>query len=241
MPVAVTSRSGFDESVHFGAVVALGADGDDRLRRRRSHAWRSTRGRRTSRCRRRRWSAPGCACPPSCWRWCAPATTARRAPRRVRGDPGRRRPRRASAGQHARPAARHRVERDAVLRAGGGPHAAAAELQRQARGDAGHVRINGWPIDPRYLRSGAPAAASASRATIDELAGEPRSHVGVDGCGAPAHVIVAARPGAGVPIDRHGRSRRGRRRGLRGDDRASRRWSAASAATSPRSCGTCPG
>ena len=27
-PVAVTSRSGFDESVHFGAVVALGPSGD---------------------------------------------------------------------------------------------------------------------------------------------------------------------------------------------------------------------
>ena len=28
VPVAITSRSGFDESVHFGAVVALGPSGD---------------------------------------------------------------------------------------------------------------------------------------------------------------------------------------------------------------------
>jgi L-asparaginase II len=47
--------------------------------------------------------------------------------------------------------------------------------------------LNGWPIDARYLGAEHPLQQQVT-ATIDELAGEQHSHIGVDGCGSPAHV-----------------------------------------------------
>lgn len=46
---------------------------------------------------------------------------------------------------------------------------------------------NDWPLDD-YLRETHPLQ-QAIAATIEELAGEPVAHVGVDGCGAPAHAV----------------------------------------------------
>lgn len=47
---------------------------------------------------------------------------------------------------------------------------------------------NGWAHDSSYLLVDHPLQ-SAITATIDELCAEPHAHIGVDGCGAPAHAM----------------------------------------------------
>jgi L-asparaginase II len=47
---------------------------------------------------------------------------------------------------------------------------------------------NGWVHDPSYLMVDHPLQ-SAITATIDDLCAEPHAHIGVDGCGAPAHAM----------------------------------------------------
>ena len=47
---------------------------------------------------------------------------------------------------------------------------------------------NGWPTDNRYLEPDHPLQ-QAIMTTVDDLAAEVHSHIGVDGCGAPAHVL----------------------------------------------------
>jgi L-asparaginase II len=47
--------------------------------------------------------------------------------------------------------------------------------------------VNGWSLDD-YLDVHHPLQRAIT-ATIDEVAGEPHAHIGVDGCGAPAHVL----------------------------------------------------
>lgn len=47
--------------------------------------------------------------------------------------------------------------------------------------------INGWSLDD-YLDVDHPVQ-QAITATIDEVAGEVHAHIGIDGCGAPAHVL----------------------------------------------------
>jgi L-asparaginase II len=47
--------------------------------------------------------------------------------------------------------------------------------------------INGWSLDG-YLDEHHPLQRTIT-ATIDEVAGEEHAHIGVDGCGAPAHVL----------------------------------------------------
>ncbi|MGZ4702559.1 MAG: asparaginase, partial [Ilumatobacteraceae bacterium] len=48
--------------------------------------------------------------------------------------------------------------------------------------------VNGWPVDDRYLDPDHPLQQRIT-ATVDDLAAELHSHIGVDGCGSPAHVI----------------------------------------------------
>ncbi len=47
---------------------------------------------------------------------------------------------------------------------------------------------NGWAHDPSYLLVDHPLQAAITT-TIDELCAEPHAHIGVDGCGAPAHAM----------------------------------------------------
>jgi L-asparaginase II len=46
----------------------------------------------------------------------------------------------------------------------------------------------GWQHDPSYLSPDHPLQQHIT-ATIPSLAGEPAAHIGVDGCGAPAHAM----------------------------------------------------
>ena len=117
--------------------------------------------RRSSRCRRRRWSTPGSRSATGCWPSCAPATTAPRARRRRAGDPRRRRSRRRPTSTTRRRCRSSRTRPDAVVRAGGGPASITPELQRQACRDARDVR------DQRLADGGLPRprppAAAADR------------------------------------------------------------------------------
>ena len=47
---------------------------------------------------------------------------------------------------------------------------------------------NGWPCDGSYLHVDHPVQ-QAITATIDELCATAHVHIGVDGCGAPAHMV----------------------------------------------------
>jgi L-asparaginase II len=81
-PVAITRRSGFDESVHYGVVVGLGANGDIEF----------AVGDAASPIYPRSSNKPmqavamvraGLCCHQNCWRLCAQATTAHRGTSRV--------------------------------------------------------------------------------------------------------------------------------------------------------------
>ena len=75
-----------------------------------------------------------------------------------------------------------------VIRAGG--HRAAI-LQNCSGKHAGMLAtcvVNGWPV-ASYLDPDHPLQRHI-RVVIERMAGEPVSHIGVDGCGAPAHVLT---------------------------------------------------
>ena len=190
VPLAVTSRSGMDESVHDGAVVCLGPSGDivyaagdpsvviyPRSANKPLQAQAMLRA--------------GLRLPPAQLAVvCAshdgtPAHVAA-----VRGVL-------ASAGLDEVALANTPdlpldvASRDAVLRAGGGP---AAILQNCSGKHAGMLACcvrNDWPADPSYLSMEHPLQEQIT-VTIATLAGELVAHVGVDGCGAPAHAYSLA-------------------------------------------------
>jgi len=84
-----------------------------------------------------------------------------------------------------------RAAAEEVLRSGG----TRTPLQMNCSGKhAGMLvtsAINGWPVDASYLGPEHPLQRRITD-TVDELAGEQCSHLGVDGCGLPAHVISLA-------------------------------------------------
>ena len=91
-----------------------------------------------------------------------------------------------------------------MLRDGGAP---ASILQNCSGKHAGMLASsvrNDWAVDPTYLDPEHPLQVRLT-ATIEELAGEPCAHIGVDGCGAPAHafsLIGLARSFAAVAAER---------------------------------------
>ncbi len=77
---------------------------------------------------------------------------------------------------------------EVVLRHGGGRTALQMNCSGKHSGMLVTSVINGWPTDAGYLAAEHPLQQQIT-ATIDDLAAEPHSHIGVDGCGSPAHVI----------------------------------------------------
>ncbi|HEY0520081.1 MAG TPA: asparaginase [Ilumatobacteraceae bacterium] len=76
----------------------------------------------------------------------------------------------------------------AVLRAGGGPTPLQMNCSGKHSGMLLTSAINRWPVDASYLSHDHPLQQRIT-ATIDEITGEEHAHIGVDGCGSPAHVI----------------------------------------------------
>ena len=186
-------RSGFLESVHRGSLVVLDADGDGRRSRPVRSTGRSCRGRRTSRCRRRR-----------CWR---PAGRRARSEELAiaagshNGEDGHRelvaamlaaaglgaeRPRLPAALPAARADPR-RLDRGGPAR----PTRLAMNCSGKHAGDA--VGLRGRRLaDRRATCERDHPLQQAIEARLAEAAGEPVTAVVVDGCGAPQHALLAS-------------------------------------------------
>ena len=81
------------------------------------------------------------------------------------------------------------VAAEDVLRSGGGP----TRLQMNCSGKHAAMLatcvVNGWPADESYLAPDHPLQ-QAITAALPGWTGAPAAHIGVDGCGAPAHVMT---------------------------------------------------
>ena len=186
-PVAVTSRSGFDESVHHGAVVALGPSGDVEF----------TVGN------------PGALVYPRSSNKPMQAVAMVRSGLRLPADllalvcashdgtaahlDGARRILATAGLTEAHLANTPSMPLDeasalSVLRTGGGPTALQMNCSGKHSGMLATCACNGWAHDASYLDVQHPLQQRITD-TIDELCDEPHAHIGVDGCGAPAHVM----------------------------------------------------
>jgi L-asparaginase II len=186
-PVAITSRSGCDESVHYGAVIGLSSNGEVEF----------AVGDPTAAIYPRSSNKPmqavamvraGLRLPPELLALVCSSHGG--TPRHIEGV------RRilATAGLDEQLLANtvdlplDKAAAEAVLRQGGGPTALQMNCSGKHSGMLATSVINGWPTDSGYLSSEHPLQQHIT-ATIDELAAEPHSHIGIDGCGTPAHVI----------------------------------------------------
>jgi L-asparaginase II len=187
VPVAITRRSGFDESVHFGAVVGLSRDGEIEF----------AVGDPTTAIYPRSSNKPmqavamvraGLELPPDLLALaCAshdgtPMHLA--AVRRILGSAGL--DESALANTADLPLDTEAAE--AVLRSGGVRTALRMNCSGKHSAMLVTCTLNGWPADSSYLSPDHPLQQLITE-TIDDLAGERHCHIGVDGCGAPAHAM----------------------------------------------------
>ena len=186
-PVAITRRSGCDESVHFGAVVGLSSTGRVEF----------AVGDPTTAIYPRSATKPmqavamvraGLRLPPELLALvCASHDGSPRHLDVVRQIL-------ASAGLDERALANtpdlplDEGEAEIVLRQGGGRTRLQMDCSGKHSGMLATSVINGWPTDSGYLASEHPLQQHIT-SVIDILAAEPHSHIGIDGCGTPAHVI----------------------------------------------------
>jgi L-asparaginase II len=186
-PVAITSRSGFDESVHFGAVVALGPSGEiefaigdpaaivfPRSSNKPMQAVAMVRA--------------GLSLPPDLLALvCAshdgtPTHTAGAV--RILATAGLDESALANTASLPLDAA----AAEAVLRAGAPRTPLLMNCSGKHSGMLATCVLNGWAHDPSYLEIDHPLQLAITD-VIDELCEEPHAHIGIDGCGAPAHAM----------------------------------------------------
>lgn len=187
VPVAVTSRSGFDESVHFGAMVGLNFDGSIEFAIGNPSALIYPRSSNKP-MQAVAMVRAGLSLPPHLLALvCAShdgSAAHLEAARQIL----------ASAG--LTPAALGNTtdlplddeQAELVLRAGGGRTALQMNCSGKHSGMLATCVANGWPLD-NYMSPSHPLQIAITE-TIDELAVETHAHIGVDGCGAPAHVMT---------------------------------------------------
>lgn len=186
-PVAITTRNDFPESVHFGAVVALGPNGDvefsvgdpdvvvyPRSSNKPMQAVAMVRS--------------GLSLPPELLALvCAshdgtPMHLA--AAERIL----------ATAGLHTDALANtpsmplDEASAWSIIAAGGGRTALQMNCSGKHSGMLATCVHNRWAHDSSYLHLDHPLQLAITDA-IDELCDEPHAHIGVDGCGAPAHAM----------------------------------------------------
>lgn len=187
VPIAVTSRSGLDESVHFGAVVGLGCDGGiefavgdpasivyPRSSNKPMQAVAMVRA--------------GLHLPPDLLALVCASHDG--TPRHLAGVA------RVLAGVGLDPADLGNIASlplnpeaaEAMLRSGGGPTALAMNCSGKHSGMLATCVHRRWPHDATYLDVHHPLQEFIT-GVIDELSGAPHAHIGVDGCGAPAHAM----------------------------------------------------
>jgi L-asparaginase II len=187
VPVAVASRNGLDESVHFGALVVLGASGEIELAagdpavtlypRSSNKPMQAVAMVRAGLRLEPELLALVCASHDG-----TPAHLD--AARRILGGAGL--DEHALANTPSLPL--DEASAHAVLRAGGGRTALQMNCSGKHSGMLATCVCNGWAHDASYLDPDHPLQRLVT-ATIEELAGEQVAHIGVDGCGAPAHAF----------------------------------------------------
>ncbi|HQZ36991.1 MAG TPA: asparaginase [Ilumatobacteraceae bacterium] len=187
VPVAITTRSGLDESVHFGAVVGLGPSGDiefaigdplaivyPRSSNKPMQAFAMVRA--------------GLSLPPNLLALvCAshdgtPMHTD--AALSILATAGL--DERSLANTPSLPLDQAAAE--AVLRAGEPRTPLLMNCSGKHSGMLATCVHNGWAHDPTYLDVEHPLQLAITDA-VDELCAEPHAYIGVDGCGAPAHAM----------------------------------------------------
>lgn len=189
-PIAITSRSGSDESVHFGAVVTLEPDG--------SLGWSV--GNPEALVFPRSSNKPmqavamvraGLALEPRllalvCASHDGSAMHREGALAVLRG-----------AGLGAEDLANtadlplDQSEAEQVLRSGGGRTALQMNCSGKHSGMLATCVVNGWPHDESYLSPSHPLQQAVTT-TVVELSGDTECPIGIDGCGAPAHTMTLA-------------------------------------------------
>lgn len=186
-PVAITSRSGLDESVHFGAVVALGPSGDIEF----------SAGDPSAIIYPRSSNKPmqavamvraGLRLPPHLLALVCASHDG--TPMHTDGAlqilAGAGLDEAALANTASLPLDPSAAE--AVLRAGGHRTALLMNCSGKHSGMLATCVHNGWAHDSSYVDVEHPLQ-QAITTSVDELSGEPHAYIGVDGCGAPAHAM----------------------------------------------------
>lgn len=187
VPVAVTSRSGFDESVHHGAVVALGPTGAVEFAVGNPGALvyprSSNKPMQAVAMVRSGLRLPGELLALVCASHDGTAAHLDAA-RSILAGAG------LTESDLANTASMPLDESSAlaVLRRGGGPTSLQMNCSGKHSGMLATCVHNGWAHDASYLDVDHPLQRCITD-TIDDLCNEAHAHIGVDGCGAPAHVM----------------------------------------------------
>ena len=186
VPVAITSRSGVDESVHFGAVVVLGPSGDVEYAAGDPHVAIYPRSSNKPMQAVAMVRAGLRLDPDLLALVCAshdgtPAHLA--AARRILAVAGLD----DTALGNTPSFPLDEASMHQVLREGGGRTALQMNCSGKHAGMLATCVCNGWAHDASYLDADHPLQRRITD-TIEELSGEPSVHIGIDGCGAPAHV-----------------------------------------------------
>jgi L-asparaginase II len=187
VPVAITDRSGFDESVHFGAVVGLDADGSIAFASGDPHVDIYPRS-STKPMQALAMVRAGLDLPPQLLALvCASHDgTAKHlaAARQILAGAGL--DEQALGNTADLPLDEHSAHD--VIRHGGGRTSLQMNCSGKHSGMLATCVINGWAHDHSYLHIDHPLQQQITR-TVADLTGRPVPHIGVDGCGAPAHVM----------------------------------------------------
>lgn len=188
VPVAITRRSGHDESVHHGVVVALGPTGEIEYVAGDAHLPIYPRSSNKP-MQAVAMVRSGLSLPPELLALvCAshdgtPAHV--EAARRILASAGLDE----SALGNTPDLPIDTESAHAILRAGGEAARVTMNCSGKHSGMVATCVANGWAHDGAYLDPAHPLQQRIT-ATIAELTGEEPSHIGVDGCGAPAHVLT---------------------------------------------------
>jgi len=186
-PVAITSRSGLDESVHFGAVVGLAPDGEIEFAVGDPHAIIYPRSSNKP-MQAVAMVRAGLQLPPQL----LALVCASHDGTRMHTDAALQ----ILAGAGLDAAALANVPSlpldpaaaEAVLRAGGERTPLLMNCSGKHSGMLATCVHQGWAHDASYLAVDHPLQLAITDA-IDELCDEPHAHIGTDGCGAPAHAM----------------------------------------------------
>ena len=189
-PVAITSRSGLDESVHFGAVVGLGPSGEIEFAVGDPHAIIYPRSANKP-MQAVAMVRAGLSVPPELLALTCASHDG--TPMHIAGV------RRILDSAGLGPEALGNtvglpldpMAAEDVLRAGGTRSTLLMTCSGKHSSMLATCVHNGWAYDTSYLELDHPLQLAITDA-IDELCEEPHTHIGVDGCGAPAHAMSLA-------------------------------------------------